>query len=198
MYQENQFSPAATEQSIKAAKERVLQFMKTVSVKPKTLSNEVAQLLVGQLLTNFHLLLNETFQRPPHQKATMGHNLQQIVVQNEYDVQHLLYGLLKPIFPMARTEVVEDAGYRGIRYDIVINEYDLTIETKCTRSSMTEKKLMEEIAADSFHYKKGIVYFFIYDRVNMIRNKEAFEAMYSAISTDKMIQTIVLQPTILK
>lgn len=61
-----------------------------------------------------------------------------------------MYSLIKPIFPQACTETVDDTGYGGIRYDIVIDDYDLTIETKCTRAKMTERQLTEEIAADSF------------------------------------------------
>lgn len=121
--------------------------------------------------------MEELVERAPHGKATITQALQQIEIQNEYDVQHLLYSLIKPIFPQARTETVDDIGYGGIRYDIVIDDDDLTIETKCTRAKMTERQLTEEIAADSFHYKKENVFFFIYDRYKIIRNKTAFETM---------------------
>lgn len=177
MYQENAFSPTATEQSMKAAKERVLHFLADKQFVKPELSKEVARLLVEKWLKNFHLYMEELVERAPHGKATITQALQQIEIQNEYDVQHLLYSLIKPIFPQARTETVDDTGYGGIRYDIVIDDYDLTIETKCTRAKMTERQLTEEIAADSFHYKKENVFFFIYDRYKIIRNKTAFETM---------------------
>lgn len=193
MYQENAFSPTATEQSVKAAKERVLHFLADKQFVKPELSKEVALLLVDKWLTNFHLYMEELVERAPHGKATITQALQQIEIKNEYDVQHLLYSLIKPIFPQARTETVDDTGYGGIRYDIVIADYDLTIETKCTRAKMTERQLTEEIAADSFHYKKENVFFFVYDRYKIIRNKTAFETAYSREENGKMLRTIVLQ-----
>lgn len=196
-YQENAFSPAATEQSIKAAKDRVLHFLADRPFTKSELSKEVALLVVERLLLNFHLYLEELVERAPHGKATITQALQHIKIQNEYDVQHLLYSLIKPLFPQARTETVDDTGYGGIRYDIVMDDYNLTIETKCTHEKMTERQLTEEIAADSFHYKKGHVFFFVYDRYKIIRNKTAFEATYSRKENDKIVRTIVLQPIVL-
>lgn len=193
MYQENAFSPTATEQSLNAAKERVLHFLADKQFVKPELSKEVALLLVDKWLTNFHLYMEELVERAPHGKATITQALQQIEIKNEYDVQHLLYSLIKPIFPQARTETVDDTGYGGIRYDIVLDDYDLTIETKCTREKMTERQLTEEIAADSFHYKKGHVFFYVYDRYKIIRNKTAFETAYSREENGKMVRTIVLQ-----
>ena len=197
MYQENTFSPAATEQSIQAAKVRVLQYLADKPVVKQELSKDGAVLLIERLLTNFHLYMEELVGRAPHGKATITEALQQVKIQNEYDVQHVLYSLLKPIFPQARTETVDDTGYGGIRYDIVIDDFDLTIETKCTRPKMTERQLTEEIAADSFHYKKDHVFFFVYDRYKIIRNKTAFETMYSREEKGKTLRTIVLQPIVL-
>lgn len=197
MYQENAFSPASTEQSVKAAKERVLHFLADKQFVKPELSKEVALLLIEKWLTNFHLYMEELVARAPHGKATITQALQQVEIQNEYDVQHILYSLIKPIFPQARTETVDDTGYGGIRYDIVVDDYDLTIETKCTRSKMTERQLTEEIAADSFHYKKGHVFFFVYDRYKIIRNKTAFEMTYSREENGKTLRTIVLQPIVM-
>lgn len=197
MYQENAFSPTATEQSIQAAKVRVLQYLADKPVVKQELSKDVAVLLIERLLTNFHLYIEELIGRTPHGKATITEALRQVEIQNEYDVQHLLYSLLKPIFPQARTETVDDTGYGGIRYDIVVDDYDITIETKCTRPKMTERQLTEEIAADSFHYKKGRVFFFVYDRTKIIRNKTAFEKMYSREENGKTLRTIVLQPIVM-
>lgn len=196
MYQENEFSPSATEQSMKAAKERVLHFLANKQFVKPELSKEVVLLLVEKWLKNFHFYMEELVERAPHGKATITQALQQIEIQNEYDIQHLLYSLIKPIFPQARTETVDDTGYGGIRYDIVIDDYDLTIETKCTREKMTERQLTEEIAADSFHYKKGHVFFFVYDRYKIIRNKTAFETAYSREENGKTLRTIVLQPIV--
>ncbi|MGP3610309.1 hypothetical protein [Anoxybacteroides rupiense] len=46
-------------------------------------------------------------------------------IENEHDVQRMLYSLIRPIFPDARLEVVDDAGYASVRYDIVLDEYGI-------------------------------------------------------------------------
>ncbi len=153
-------------------------------------------LLIEKLLTNFLLYVEELIQKAPHGKAKTAEALQQVSIQNEYDVQHLLYSVIKPFFPQARTETADDAGYGSIRYDIVLDDCDLTIETKCTRAKMTERQLTEEIAADSFHYQKGNVFFFVYDRFKIIRNKTAFEVAYSKEEQGKLQRTIGLQPIV--
>ena len=68
-------------------------------------------------------------------------------IENEYDVQHLLFAYLKPLYPMARTEVNQDTGYATVRTDISLDS-ETVIEVKCTRPSMQLGKLKEEIAAD--------------------------------------------------
>ncbi|WP_158407995.1 hypothetical protein [Clostridium scatologenes] len=65
----------------------------------------------------------------------------------------MLYSLIKPIFPEARLEVSNDTGFSTIRYDILIENLSSIIEAKCSRKSMTQKSLIEEIGSDIVHYK---------------------------------------------
>lgn len=92
-------------------------------------------------------------------------------------------------------EVVDDAGYNSVRYDIVLNEYDIVIEVKCTRESMTERKLTEELGADSFHYKSDNLFLFVFDRIRLIKNPDAFEKSFNRKKQDigKVIETIIIQ-----
>lgn len=121
--------------------------------------------------------------------------LDQIQLVNEYDVQRVLYSLIRPIFPESRLEVVDDAGYSSVRYDIVLNKYDIVIEVKCTRQSMRERSLTEELAADGFHYNCDHLFMFIYDKIKLIKNVDAFVDSYtkSKQQVGKTIETFVIQ-----
>ncbi|MCC0735325.1 hypothetical protein KGF36_11800 [Clostridioides sp. ZZV14-6009] len=59
---------------------------------------------------------------------------------------------------------------------------------------MTEKKLTEEIGWDGFHYNYKNIFFFIYDKNRVIKNKVAFVNTYTRCSENKNIETIVIQP----
>jgi hypothetical protein len=120
--------------------------------------------------------------------------LDAIKIGNEYDVQRILYSIVKPIFPEARLEVSDDAGYGTIRYDIIIEKYNVAIEVKCSRPSMTERLLREELGSDAFHYKYSNIFFFLYDKDKIVKNKTAFIENYSKVYDNKPIETIIIQP----
>lgn len=74
-------------------------------------------------------------------------------------MQHLLYAALKPLYPGIRKEVSKDSGIGTVREDIFIPDLDVVLEAKCTRDSMTLKKLIEEIEADIVHYQEKNIFF---------------------------------------
>ena len=138
------------------------------------------------------------FEKEPHGRAGIDKKtLRSIAIQNEYDVQHILYALLKPLFPEARTEVPEDTGFSMVRTDIWIKELSAVIEIKCSRDSMTVKKLTEEIAADMVHYQAGHIFFFLYDKNKIIDNPYALKTTYQKMMDGKHIHIIIHQPKIL-
>ena len=73
--------------------------------------------------------------------AQTAEHLNEFSVGSKYDIQRMLYAWLRPVFPTVRTEVNSDNGYSGMRADLYLEEYDLIIEVKCTRPSMSEKTL---------------------------------------------------------
>ncbi|MFZ3172616.1 MAG: hypothetical protein WA118_11650 [Carboxydocellales bacterium] len=123
-------------------------------------------------------------------------DLNKIQIGNEYDVQHILYALLRPIFPEARTEVTEDAGYKSVRYDIFLDEYSMVIEIKCSRENMKERDLTEELGADGFHFKASHLFMFIFDKEKIISNIDAFVKSYKRDkgTFGKDVEAIVTQP----
>lgn len=163
----------------------------------KVIEQSVALEVVRRILNNFYKHLESMYQSPVHGNGTLKkEDLDLIKIGNEYDVQRLLYALIRPIFPEARMEVTEDAGYRSIRSDIFLDEYNIAIEVKCTRTSMTIRNLTEELGADAFHYKSEYLFAFVYDKEKIILNIDAFKKAYKRDKKtfDKDVEAFVVQP----
>lgn len=90
----------------------------------------------------------------------------------------------------------EDTGYSTVRVDIVLDAKSV-IEIKCTRSGMSQKRLIEQIEADMVHYGAESIYFFIYDKEKIIDNPLTFKSTYEMKMTDKQIHIIIHQPKVL-
>lgn len=109
-FMENEYSKKDNQKNLEDAKTRVLAYLEQNSNVCES-SN-----LLLQVLDNFYLFLENLLERKPNAKAGIKeHDLKNLHISNEYDVQHLLYAYLKPIYPSARLEVSEDNGYRTFR-----------------------------------------------------------------------------------
>lgn len=207
VYQENSFSISSTKNSILNAKDKAVYFLNRLSKEIKIinedenkitdneLTDDMALIIIRKILNNFYKHIETMYEDKVHGRGTiLKENLDKIKIGNEYDVQRILYSIIKPIFPEARLEVSNDTGYGTIRYDIIIEKHQIIIEVKCTRDSMSEKKLTEELGSDAFHYKYNNLFFFIYDRGKIVANKEAFISAYSKSYNDKKIETVIIQP----
>ena len=196
MFQENPFSKSETLKSLKAAIEVTTELLTILPTATKsTLGEEAALIVVGRILRNFHKHLEEMYQRPVHGRGSLKkEDLDKIKIGNEYDVQRILFSLLRPVFPLARVEVCSDGGYSGTRFDILIDEYDIVIEVKCTRQSMGERTLTEEVGADIYHYDRKHIMFLIFDKEKIISNIDAFESNYTKKFRDKDVGTYIVQP----
>ena len=155
--------------------------------------------LIEKILGNFYMYYRAMYKNPVHKKGTLvSQTLDAIRIGNEYDLQRMLYALLIPIFPTIRQEVYSDNGYGGMKADLYLDLYNLIIEIKCTRKSMSEKKLIEELGADGFHYCADIIYFFVFDETGIIKKPEAFkEAFVRKPQKDgKTVKVFVLQTNV--
>lgn len=190
-YLPNEYSDKDTKAKMLEAKKRVIEYVdEIINV------NENCRLLLD-VLENFYLFLENLFERTPHKKGGIKkEQLEGLKIKNEYDVQHLLYAYLKPLYPMARAEVNEDTGFGTVRTDILLDLENI-IEIKCTRKGMMLKKLVEEIEADMVHYSAKNIYFFIYDKEKLIENSCIFKKTYEEKMKDKQIHIIIHQPKIL-
>ncbi len=190
-YPINEYSDKETRNNLDAAAKRVIEYLEEIM----TGSPADDQLLT--VLDNYYLFLESLLERPPHKRSSIQkEQLSGLKIQNEYDVQHLLYAYLKPLYPLARAEVSEDTGYGTVRTDIFLDS-EHVIEVKCTRNSMKLKKLTEEIEADMVHYSAEHIYFFIYDKEKIIENPQSFRNTYENKVKGKQIHIVIHQPKIL-
>lgn len=187
-YLPNDYSVQDTKKKMEEAKERVIRYINTI------MKNDVENGQLLSILENYYLFLESLLERVPHKKGGIQkEQLECLKIKNEYDIQYLLYAYLKPLYPMARTEVNEDTGYHTVRTDIYLDSKN-TIEIKCTRNGMSLKKLVEEIEADMVHYKAQNIYFFLYDKEKIIENPINFKKTYEEKVKDKKIHIIIHQP----
>ena len=161
-----------------------------------SIEKTTALTIIRKILRNFYKHIESMYQDEVHGKGKIKkEDLDKIKIGNEYDVQRILYSLIRPVFPEARLEVSDDAGYNSVRYDIVLNEYQIVIEVKCTKPNMSERKLTEELGADSFHYKGDHLFLFIFDKTKLIKNPDVFAKSFNRKKQDfdKELEAIVIQ-----
>lgn len=187
----NEYSDKETRDNLDVARKRVREYLEEIM----TGCPADDRLLI--VLENYYLFLESLLERPPHKRGGIQReHLSGLKIQNEYDVQHLLYAYLKPLYPLARAEVSEDTGYGTVRTDIFLDS-EHVIEVKCTRHSMPQKKLIEEMEADMVHYHAKHIYFFLYDKEKIIENPQLFRNIYENKVKGKQIHIIIHQPKIL-
>ena len=190
-YLPNNYSERDTKEKIEQAKKRILEYIYEI------MDTSMEDKRILSILENFYLFLEGLIEREPHRGAGIQkEQLETLKIKNEYDVQHLLFAYMRPLYPMARTEVSEDTGYNTVRVDIALDMKNV-IEVKCTRKGMYQKKLIEEIEADMVHYSAKAIYFFIYDKEKIIENPLNFKTAYEKKIVNKQIHIIIHQPKIL-
>lgn len=190
-YVVNEYSDKDTMSNLDSARNRVIAYLEQI------MTGSPADDRLLTILDNYYLFVEALLERPPHRRGGIQkEQLSGLKIQNEYDVQHLLYAYLKPIYPLARAEVSEDTGYGTVRTDILLDS-EHVIEVKCTRSSMPQKKLIEELEADMVHYHAEHIYFFLYDKEKIIENPRLFRNIYENKVKGKQIHIVIHQPKIL-
>ena len=179
-YMENEYSEIDTLKSLKKSMYSVIQVLEEKSVLPENgIDRQAGLKLIEKILDNFYMYYRAMYRQSVHKRGTLkAEILNAVQIGNEYDLQRMLYSILLPVFPTLRQEVCSDNGYGGMRADIYLDVFNLVIETKCTRKSMSEKQLLEELGADAFHYQAEIIYFFVCDRTEIIKNPEAFKQAF--------------------
>lgn len=190
-YLQNPFSDEANKEKMLAAKEHLVSYLRQLDVQGS--GNETEQL--RRYLENFPMFLEALAMRKPDKRATLDVDILQCIhVENEYDLQHILYAALKPLYPDVRREVARDSGVAMVKGDLEIPSLGLVLEVKCTRKTMTLRKLTEEIEADIVHYSAKQIWFYVYDKEMLIGDKESYEAAFSRVFDGKIVKMLVQQP----
>jgi hypothetical protein len=107
-------------------------------------------------------------------------NRETLDVQNEYDVQDLMHALLRLSLDDVRPEewTPSYAG-RAARMDFLLKSEEAVIETKMGRKGLTHEELGNELIVDIARYKAHssctILYCFVYDPDDIIRNPRGIE-----------------------
>jgi len=131
-----------------------------------------SQRQVEIILRRFHLAAKEVAER--HNGRTP------FKMNDEYDVQDLLEGLLKVQFDDVRREDHTPlfAGSSN-RIDFVLAKERIGIEAKRTREGLTDGELGKQLINDIGHYKEHpkckTLYFFVYDPEEFIKNPSSIE-----------------------
>ena len=181
--QTNRFSKRAVQENLEYSKRNILTYLDKISLKDQIVSTGNAVKIVKSILENFHDYCRALYKDRIHESCgnAMKKHLPYIAIENEYDLQRLMYSVLRAV----RTEETEDSGHHMIRKDIVIDSCNTVIELKCPGKSMTERRLSEEIAADMVHYGNKYIFFYIYDKENVIKNVADFKNTYEKKRVDE-------------
>ncbi len=100
-------------------------------------------------------------------------------VNDEYDVQDLLFVILKSLFPDIRPEdYTPKYGGSNKRIDLVIPSENIVIEVKMVRKGDNEKKFIKELNTDISNYHKHPntkhLFGFVYDPHHQVINPHDF------------------------
>ena len=191
----NKFSKESTHENMLKSKENLLIYLDSILCEEYEASSQFIQKNLEKYLRNFYFFLEAFRETKPDKRASLTtENLRKIHIENEYDLQHLLYAVIKPLCPDARKEVSDDSGVGTVRSDIKIFSLNTIIEAKCTRISTNLKRLTEEIEADIVHYKADYIFFYIYDKEKIIKDRQAFETNFNRSFDGKEVRIIILQP----
>lgn len=129
------------------------------------------------------------------------HNSRETIkINDEYDVQYILYFLLLVYFGnVIREETTRKYLGKSSRIDFFIKELNIAIEVKKTRNSLKESEIADQLINDVARYKQHkdckILVFFIYDPDRFILDPNSFEEELNKelnqIDRDRIIKTYV-------
>lgn len=164
-----------TLQFIEVSKEKSLdsiaQFNKLISVLkaimeiPPVSKCDDMDIVLEKICTNFHKCAKSIQDRHDNRST--------IEINDEYDMQDLLQGILRLFFADVRPEdyIPSYAGGNS-RIDFYLPQYETYIETKMTRDGLKDNKLGEELTIDIARYRekgKKLVCL-VYDKCNLLKN----------------------------
>ncbi|WP_152267202.1 PD-(D/E)XK nuclease domain-containing protein [Agriterribacter humi] len=135
--------------------------------------NLSAKEIILQVLANFQNATNKITQVRRAGRSSFE-------IKDEYDVQDLLYSILKGIFPLMKEEdPVPRQGAKSSRIDLIVREEGILIEVKMIKEAdSNEKEFVEQLKTDiqSYHKSEWLKYLicFVYDPHRKTKDKQSF------------------------
>lgn len=170
-------------------------YLYTLSSEVTSLRDKLSQInissrhdIVFKILNNFHISVTSLIERRKG-KAPFK-------IDDEYDVQDLLYIMLKPIFEDLEREeyTARDAGSQK-RVDLVIRDINAVIEAKCVMNSIQASKVGDELKIDIESYYNHpnceTLFIFIYNPNRKIKDPRVLEKNLSGERRKKDKEFIV-------
>jgi REase_DpnII-MboI len=121
---------------------------------------------------------------------------QTLEVEDEYDVQDLLYALLRLEFEEITTEDWYPRYAAGAaRTDHLLRNANIVIIAKKTRTGVTVRDLTEQIKIDFAHYSERAdcrtVMCFVYDPEGRIGNPRRLECDLTTVSDTQTLEVVI-------
>jgi len=132
--------------------------------------------MVLGLLNRFHLIVRKLQERRSGRDP--------VKIQDEYDVQYLLYALLQLDFDDVIPEEPTPSSYGGSsRVDFLLKGENIVVEAKMARQNLRDKKIGEELLIDLNRYQahpncKALVCF-VYDPFELVENPKGLENQFT-------------------
>ena len=144
--------------------------------------------IIQGICQRFHLMAQQLKSRRTGQEP--------LLLQDEYDVQYLMHGVLKLHFDDIRPEewCPSYAG-RSSRVDFLLKAEQIVIETKMTRKGLDDRKLGEELTLDKAKYQTNkdcrTLVCFVYDPEGHCKNPAALEQDLAESGPDFTVIVVV-------
>lgn len=158
----NKYTKAHEERILESYHSRTYSFLEKNIIESNTLSEINSLLTILDNLHKFLLNLNRRY-----------NDRDGFQINDEYDLQDLLYALLKIHFSnIVKEEYVSSKLESNSRVDFLLKDQGIAIETKFIKKNFKAKRLAEELLLDATRYSQheGIknIIFFIYDPESLI------------------------------
>lgn len=169
--------------------DRLIGILKAFAAIPPAVPSDPIDTILEKVCTNFHRCAKSILNRHG-QRATLK-------INDEYDVQDLLQGILRLFFDDVRPEdYVPSYAGKNSRTDFNLPKYETYIETKMTRDGLLDKEIGEELSVDIIRYGsmcKTLVCF-IYDKGSLLTNPYGLISDLEALSTDCLRVKVYIAP----
>ena len=181
--------------SVRNFEESAYRILRQVELKFNTKSTSddciYSDKILARIFDNFHSFCNQLKDRHDNRNS--------VEVNDEYDVQDLLYSILKLHFQDVRPE--ENApsfGGRSARMDFLLKNENIVIEVKKTRNKLADNEITEQLILDVAYYKNhpncNHLKCFVYDPENRVKNPRGIERDLSKLTDDNLSVELYIRP----